>query len=36
MVSDSAFDEVLDIVYPVLKIEWEGGVDKTSFGLKKR
>ena len=34
-ISDSAFDEVLDIVYPVLKIEWEGGVDKTSFGLKK-
>ena len=30
-----AFDEILDIVYPVLKIEWEGGVDKTSFGLKK-
>ena len=34
-ISDSVFDEVLDIVYPVLKIEWEGGVDKTSFGLKK-
>ena len=34
-ISDSAFDDVLDIVYPVLKIEWEGGVDKTSFGLKK-
>ena len=30
-----AFDEVLDIVYPVLKIEWEGGIDKTSLGLKK-
>jgi hypothetical protein len=34
-ISDSTFDDVLDIVYPVLKIEWEGGVDKTSFGLKK-
>ena len=34
-ISDSKFDDVLDIVYPVLKIEWEGGVDKTSFGLKK-
>jgi hypothetical protein len=34
-ISDSSFDDVLDIVYPVLKIEWEGGVDKTSFGLKK-
>jgi len=30
-----SFDDILDIVYPVLKIEWEGGVDKTSFGLKK-
>ena len=29
------FDEVLDIVYPILKIEWEGGVDKTSFGVRK-
>lgn len=33
--SSDAFDEVLDVVYPVLKIEWEGGVDKTSLGLKK-
>ena len=34
-ISDSTFDDVLDIVYPVLKIEWEGGIDKTSLGLKK-
>ena len=30
-----SFDEIIDIVYPVLKIEWEGGIDNTSFGLKK-
>lgn len=29
------FDEIVDIVYPVLRIEWEGGIDKTVLGLKK-
>ena len=29
------FDDVIDIVYPVLRIEWEGGIDKTILGLKK-
>ena len=27
---DSAFNDVLDIIYPVLRIEWEGGIKGTS------
>jgi len=27
--SDSSFDNILDVIYPILRIEWEGGVKKT-------
>ena len=27
--SDAAFDNVLDVIYPILRIEWEGGVKGT-------
>ena len=27
---DSSFDDVLDVIYPILRIEWEGGIKGTS------
>ena len=27
--SDAAFDNVLDVIYPILRIEWEGGIKGT-------